>query len=187
MYYTRRCPKLVELFIIINKLLHQVGISRQFHIWCTDTHTHTSNILLNLCFILDWRLNYVSVLPFTFLQSRMISSLLMSLVCSQTVVYLLPFNVVSIQRKSFFFLMKILMYVEPLLLVSVWPHRPTLCLVWGYWWIHVDRDLSQWFFPMMVMWMASPCPIYESVLFLLNVHECRTKYPEISIIFILWS
>jgi len=23
-------------------LLHQVGISRQFHIWCTDTHTSNS-------------------------------------------------------------------------------------------------------------------------------------------------
>jgi len=22
-----------------NKLLYQVGISRHFHIWCTDTHT----------------------------------------------------------------------------------------------------------------------------------------------------
>ena len=30
--WTYRCPKRVELFIIINKLLHQVGISRQFHI-----------------------------------------------------------------------------------------------------------------------------------------------------------
>ena len=29
----------IMVFIIINKLLHQVGISRQFHIWCTDTHT----------------------------------------------------------------------------------------------------------------------------------------------------
>ena len=43
-----RCPKHVELFIIINKLLHQVGISRQFHIRCTDTHTSNDIQLVQL-------------------------------------------------------------------------------------------------------------------------------------------
>jgi hypothetical protein len=32
-----RCPKHVELFIIINKLLHQVGTSRQVHKWLYST------------------------------------------------------------------------------------------------------------------------------------------------------
>ena len=41
------CPKHVELFMIINKLLHQVGTSRHFHIWCTDTHT--SNLYFYFC------------------------------------------------------------------------------------------------------------------------------------------
>jgi hypothetical protein len=35
-----RCLKHVELFKIINKFVHQVGTSRHFCIWCTDTHTH---------------------------------------------------------------------------------------------------------------------------------------------------
>jgi hypothetical protein len=34
-----RCLKHVELFKIINKFVRQVGTSRHFHIWCTDTHT----------------------------------------------------------------------------------------------------------------------------------------------------
>ena len=32
--------------MIINKLLHQVGTSRNFHIWCTDTHTSKFCIIL---------------------------------------------------------------------------------------------------------------------------------------------
>ena len=42
MFRAYRCPKHVDLFITINKLLHQVGISLQFHI-----HTHTSNYILS--------------------------------------------------------------------------------------------------------------------------------------------
>ena len=30
--------------------MHQVGISRQFHIWCTDTHTSNLMINIRMCF-----------------------------------------------------------------------------------------------------------------------------------------
>jgi hypothetical protein len=54
-----RYPKHVELFKIINKFVHQVGSSRHFHIWCTDTHTsnlHKVQVtLLKPSTVANWR------------------------------------------------------------------------------------------------------------------------------------
>ena len=140
-----RCPKHVELFKIINKFVHQVGTSRQFYIWCTDTHT--SKLKHTVCvhffnravyeiiiIIIIWQYNPLWVLPFSARSLQVLLSLAVSfqffifsffkssMTCSCHRCLGLPTSLVPIGFQSTSFLVGLAWSI-----LCIWPSHLILC------------------------------------------------------------